>query len=78
MSFSEDRNTAEGFCDKLEEEDKTKLSCLFILENNNINLHESNANIQKFSPYPSEKEVLFFPGSSFIIKDIKDINNNRI
>ena len=60
LSFSEDRSIAESYYDKLEEEDKTKPTCLFILENNNINLHVSNANIQKFSAYPSEKEVLFF------------------
>jgi hypothetical protein len=75
LSFSEDKNEAESYCIGA---DTTKLSCLFILENNNINLHESNANIQNFSEYPLEKEVLFFPGSSFIIKDIKDINDNKI
>ena len=75
LSFSEEKNLAKKFYD---ESDTTKVNCLFILENNNINVHESNANIQKFSAHPSEKEILFFPGSSFIIKDIKDINNNKI
>ena len=48
------------------------------MENNNISLHQSNANIQNFSIFPKEKEILFFPGSSFIIKDIKDIEDNKI
>jgi len=48
------------------------------LENNSLNSHESNADIQNFSSYPSEKEVLFFPGSSFIIKNIKDVADNKI
>ena len=71
LSFSEDKSQADNFCGKA---DNTKLGCLFILENNKINLHESNANIQNFSAHPSEKEILFFPGSSFIIKDIKERN----
>jgi len=75
LSFSENKNKAESYCIGA---DTTKLSCLFILENNNINLHESNANIQNFSAFPEEKEVLFFPGTSFIIKDIKEINDNKI
>jgi len=75
LSFSENENEALKFCGN---SDKTKIGCLYILENNNINLHESNANIQHFSKFPNEKEILFFPGSSFIIKSIKKINNNKI
>ena len=75
LSFSEIKEEAEKYYG---EADNTKVVCLFILENNSINSHESNANIQNFSSYSAEKEVLFFPGSSFIIKDIKDIDNNKI
>ena len=67
LSFSEDRGKAQEFVGK---SDNTKIGCLYILENNNANLHESNADIQNFSVYPKEKEILFFPGSSFIIKNI--------
>jgi hypothetical protein len=48
------------------------------LENNNNNLHESNADIQNISFFPDEKEILFFPGSSFIITNIEDIGDNKI
>ena len=74
LSFSEDKNEAITFCGN---SDNTKLGCLYILENNNKNMHESNGDIQKFSVFPEEKEILFFPGSSFIIKNIK-YNNNII
>ena len=74
LSFSEDEKKARKFCGKTNE---TKVGCLYILENKNINSHESNADIQKYSVFPEEKEILFFPGSSFIIKNIKD-NNNKI
>ena len=75
LSFSEDKNEALKFC---EETNDSKIGILYIIENNNNNLHESNANIQNFSVFPNEKEILFFPGSSFIIKDIKNMNNNQI
>ena len=48
------------------------------IENKNANLHESNADIQYFSVFPKEKEILFFPGSSFIIKNIKNTKNDKI
>ena len=72
LSFSEDKSKAISFCGK---SDDSKLGCLYILENNNKNLHESNGDIQRFSVFPDEKEILFFPGSSFIIKNIKENNN---
>ena len=75
LSFSEIKEEAEKYCIGA---DNTKVECLFTLENNSINSHGSNADIEKFSSYPAEKEVLFFPGSSFIIKNIKDIANNKI
>ena len=34
--------------------------------------------IQNFSVYQIEKEILFLPGSSFIIKNIKNIQFNKI
>ena len=75
LSFSEDKNQAIKFCGTSND---SKIGILYILENNNINLHESNANVQNFSVFPNEKEILFFPGSSFIIKNIKDMNDNKI
>ena len=75
LSFSENKEKAESFCGI---SDNTKIECIYILENNNINLHESNADIQNFSVFPIEKEILFFPGSSFIIKSIEYVKNNKI
>ena len=75
LSFSEDKTEAENFCGN---SDETKMGCLYILENNNINLHESNADIQNFSVIPEEKEILFFPGSSFIIKKLKELDDDKI
>ncbi len=75
LSFSEDENEARKFCGH---SDDKKIGILFILENNDINSHQSNANIQNFSVFPNEKEILFFPGTSFIIKEIRDIDDNKI
>ena len=77
LSFSEVKSEAEIYCGS-KNKDNTQIGCLFILENKNNNLHESNGNIQKYSQYPKEKEILFFPGSSFIITDIEEINENRV
>ena len=54
------------------------LGILFVLENDNKGNQESNADIQNLSPYKNEKVILFFPGSSSIIKDIDYINNNVV
>ena len=75
LSFSENKEKALQFCGKT---DQTKVGCLYVLENNNNYLHESNADIQNISVFPDEKEILFFPGSSFIIKYIKMLNNGKI
>ena len=67
LSFSEIESEAMKF---LKNSNNIFLRILFILENYNINNQESNADIQKFSAFAKEKEILFFPGSSFIIEDI--------
>ena len=72
LSFSEDIEKAKTFCGN---SDDKKFGCLYILENNNNNFHESNAAIKEFSFFPKENEILFFPGSSFIIKDINLTDN---
>ena len=75
LSFSEEESEAIKF---LKKADNKIIRVIFVLENYNINEQESNANIQRFSPFPNEKEVLFFPGSSFIIKDIFYMKNNDV
>jgi hypothetical protein len=76
LSFSKDRVQAEKFYEdgKL----KNNLSkVLFILEkDNNVGYNLStHGDIEKISFYPKEKEVLFFPFSSFEIKAIKENKN---
>ena len=75
LSFSESKFQAEKY---LKKSNNKYLGVLFVLENSNINNQESNADIQKFSEYTKEKEILFFPGSSFIIKDINYIDNSSV
>ena len=76
LSFSEDKDEAEGFIQ--ETNDKEILKVLYELENINKNSTESNADIQEFSAFPEEKEILFLPGSSFTIKDITTLNKGFI
>ena len=75
LSFSESKEKAIKFCGK---SNSTKVGCLYILENSKNNLHESNADIQNISVFPKEKEILFLPGSSFIIKEFKILNDDKI
>ena len=57
-------------------ENKNISKVLFILEkDDNIEYNLStHGDIEKISFYPNEKKVLFFPFSSFEIKDIKQKN----
>ena len=73
LSFSKDENEAKKY---LEYTDKNLPKVLFKLINDNkegYNL-STHGDIGKISYYPNEKEVLFFPFSSFEIKDIQNIN----
>ena len=70
LSFSKDIKQAKKF---FKNTDKNLPKILFILENDkneryNLSTH---GDIEKISCYPNEKEVLFFPFSSFEIKDIE-------
>ena len=80
LSFSKEKNIAEQFL-KGENKDKNISKALFILEkDDNIGYDLStHGDIEKISFYPNEREVLFFPFSSFEIKNIREINlNNEI
>ena len=73
LSFTKDKKEAEKF---LNSESKMNLSkVLFILEkDDNIqNDLSTHCDIEKISFYPDEKEVLFFPFSTFEIKNVKPI-----
>ena len=77
LSFSEKEKEAISFIN-YEDKDKNTLRVLYELNNRNRNSTESNANIQDFSAYPKEKEILFLPGSSFVINDIITIKEGFI
>jgi len=76
LSFSKDENIALNFIRHKSYSGTSKV--LFILQkDNSINSRLStHADIENISIFPNEKEVLFFPFSSFEIKSIQnDINN---
>ena len=66
LSFSKDRNIAEGFLNN-KNENKMLSKVLYILEkDDNMDYSLStHSDIEKFSFYPNEKEVLFYPFSFF-------------
>ena len=81
LSFSKEKKIAENFL-KNNNNNKDLCKVLFILdkdENIDYNLG-THADIEKISFYPNEREVLFFPFSTFEIKEIKEekINNENI
>ena len=82
LSFSKDIEEAKRFIfrnQKLREDENNNLSIvLFIIEkDNNLDYSLStHADIEKISVLPNEKEVLFFPFSSFEIKEIKEKSLN--
>ena len=73
LSFTKNKNIAEGILNKIKDQNMTKV--LYILESDeNIDHNLStHADIEKISFFPNEKEVLFFPFSSFEIKEINEV-----
>ena len=80
LSFSKDIEVAKKFFKINNKGNLFKV--LFILEKDNFIDHSlsTHADIENISFYPYEREVLFFPFSSFEIKDIDDIviDNGKI
>ena len=76
LSFSKEQKIALNFL-RNQKNNNLLNKVLFILEkDNNIDYNLStHADIEKISFYPNEKEVLFFPFSSFEIKEIKKVND---
>ena len=76
MSFSKERKQAEKFLYISNNNDKNLSKVLYILENdNNLGYNLStHGDIEEISFYPNEKEVLFFPFSSFEIQEINPVN----
>ena len=72
LSFSKDQQLAESYLSSNKTE-KNETKVMFIIEkdeNGEYNL-STHSDIEKISYYPDEREVLFFPFSSFEIKDMK-------
>ena len=59
--------------------DKNLSKVLFIIEKDEIMNYSlsTHSDIENISKYPSEKEVLFFPYSSFEIKEIKQNKKSK-
>ena len=74
LSFSKDKCIAEQYLtsDNKSEDIANVLLVLDGENNNDINLC-NNCDLEKISFYPGEREVLFFPFTSFVIKEIKEI-----
>ena len=81
LSFSKEKRIALNFLNSIDC-NKNLSKVLFILDKDDLINHNisSHADIEKISFYPNEKEVLFFPFSSFEIKSIQKIklNNEKI
>ena len=75
LSFSKEKKIAESFLN-CQNKNKHLSKVLYILEkDDNIGYNLStHGDIEKISYFPNEREVLFFPFSSFEIKEIKEIN----
>ena len=83
LSFSKERSRAEKFIEKYNNEENDKNSdlsnVLYILEkDDNIGYSlTTHGDIEKISFYPNEREVLFFPFSSFEIKELTYIESKK-
>jgi len=75
LSFSKEKGMAENFLTYYNANNNLP-KVLYILENDDSIDYSlsTHGDIEKISFIPEEKEVLFFPFSSFEIKDIKEVN----
>ena len=78
LSFSKEKKLAEKFLNN-SNNNKDLSKVLYVLENdNNLGYDLStHGDIEKISFYPNEKEVLFFPFSSFEIKSVNQFYKNN-
>ena len=76
LSFSKEKRVAMNF---LKSNNEKLYAVLFVLKNNEnvLNKYSSNADIENLSAFTSEKEVLFFPYTSFCLENIKDIDDRE-
>ena len=78
LSFSKSKGVAEEYLN-IENTNQDLLKILFILEkDDNIGYNLStHGDIERLSFFPTEREVLFFPFSSFEIKNLKEIQKGK-
>ena len=78
LSFTKDKNIALGILNSIK--DNNLLKVLYIIDKDETigyNL-STQADIEEISFFENNKEVLFFPFSSFEIKEINEINNLNV
>ena len=75
LSFSKDRKIEEDFLNTYINNNNNLSKVLYIIEiENNLDYNlATHFDIEKISFYPNERQILFFPFSSFEIKNIKEI-----
>ena len=73
LSFSKVERVAKNF---LGSNNDKAYAIFFVLKNNEnvLNKYSSNADIENLSAFTSEKEVLFFPFTTFCVENIEDID----
>ena len=77
LSFSKERKEAEKYLKRNYKNDKLSKVLFILKKDDNLDYSlATHADIEKISFYPREREVLFYPFSSFEIKGIKEINFN--
>ena len=78
LSFSKEKKLAEKFLNN-SNNNKDLSKVLYVLENDNTLGYDlsTHGDIEKISFYPNEKEVLFFPFSSFEIKSVNQFYKNN-
>ena len=78
LSFTKDKNIAEGILNSINNKSYFSKVLYIIDKDENINYNLStHSNIENISFFPNDKEVLFFPFSSFEVKEINEINKSN-
>ena len=79
MSFTKDKKIADLFLDKEINKNSELKNVYYVLEKEDNNSYDlsTHADLGDLSVYKNEKEVLFFPFSSFLLKTIEQININK-
>ena len=79
MSFTKDKKIADLFLDKEINKNSELKNVYYVLEKEDNNSYDlsTHADLGDLSVYKNEKEVLFFPFSSFLLSDLIQTNINK-